>query len=172
MDPGDAEDGYVGNGTPALARDPREVVLTAVPLGCARKAPLPTPAHVLEVDYRFHDTSVIALRMRFDDEATARTFHDNRRTNLLACRGRSGGSAIGVLVGKVQRIGRTVLLSDRTPDSAPWTELAALDSRDVVLVAAQSRPGRPPFTPARTRDLAARFRPRPSAPAHEEGPTP
>lgn len=158
MDPGDAEEGYLGNGTPALARDPDEVVLTAVPLGCDRKAPLPTPEHVLEVDYSFHDTSVIALRMRFEDDGAARTFYDNRRENLRVCRGRSGGQAVGVLVGKLQELRRDALLSDRTPDSDPWTELAVLDGSDVVLMAAQSRPGRPPLTTDRAEGIAARFR--------------
>jgi hypothetical protein len=157
VDPGDAEEGYRGNGTPALERDPDEVVMTAIPLGCARKDRLPRPTHVLEVDYRFRDTSVIALRLRFARAQDARTFHVHRRDSLRACQGRSGGRAIGVLVRTVRLLDRGAVLSDRTPDSDPWSELAVLDGSEVVLLAARSRPDRPPLTIARAPALAAAF---------------
>lgn len=157
MDPGDAEEGYRGNGTPALERDPDEVVMTAIPLGCARKDPLPRPTHVLEVDYRFRDTSVIALKLRFARDQDARTFHVHRRDNLRACQGRSGGHAIGVLVRTVRLLDRGAVLSDRTPDSDPWSEVAAFDGSEVVLLAARSRPDRPPLTTDRAPALAAAF---------------
>ena len=43
VDNGSAEEGYVGNGTPTQARDPHEVVMTVVPLGCEQRSSLPIP---------------------------------------------------------------------------------------------------------------------------------
>ena len=63
VDPGSAEEGYAGNGTPALARNPQEVVQTAVPLGCARARPMPAPAHALEVDYRLRTSDADVARL-------------------------------------------------------------------------------------------------------------
>ena len=158
VDPGDAEEGYLGNGTPALARDPHEMVQAAFPLGCPRKVRLPVPKHALEVDYSYHDTRVVAVRMSFVDQAQATGFYGGRNADLLTCHGRSGGSAVGVLVKNVTSVGDHAVLSDRTPDSDPWTELAVLDGPDVVLLAAQNRPGEPPLTPDRAQALAAAFR--------------
>ena len=158
VDPGNTEEGYLGNGTPALARDPHEMVQAAVPLGCARHVALPTPAHVLEVDYSYRRTKVIAVRMSFRDPAGATGFYGARNADVTDCRGHSGGAGIGVLVGAVTSIGEHAVLSDRTPDSDPWAELAVLDGTDVVLVAAQARPGAPPLTRDGARTLAAAFR--------------
>jgi len=157
VDPGNSEEGYLGNGTPALARNPQEMVQAALPFGCARRVHLPTPAHALEVDYRYRGTTVIAVRMSFRDKPQATGFYAGRSADLMDCHGRSGGSGIGVLVRDVTSIGRHAVLSDRTPDSDPWTELAVLDGTDVVLVAAQSRPGTPPLTLSTAGTLAAAF---------------
>jgi len=158
VDPGDSEEGYLGNGTPALARNPQEMVQAALPFGCARRVPLPTPSHALEVDYRFGSTKVIAVRMSFRDGPQATGFYAGRSADLMDCHGRSGGAGIGVLVRAVTSIGRHAVLSDRTPDSDPWSELAVLDGSDVVLVAAQSRPDTPPLTRSTAGTLAAAFR--------------
>lgn len=58
----------------------------------------------------------------------------------------------------MDRLRDGVLLSDRTPQSDPWTELAVLDDDQVVLVAARTGLGRPPMTPSGARRLAALFR--------------
>ncbi len=158
VDSGDAEEGYVGNGTPALERDPEELATLAVPFGCARRAPMPTAEHALEVDYTASGVKVIAIRMQFSDVATARTLFEGRLTNLERCRGRSGGKAIGDLVTTVDRLGEGVVLSDRTPKSDAWVELAILDDDHVVLIAAQTLVGRPPMTRAQAQRLAATFR--------------
>jgi hypothetical protein len=158
VDPGDTEEGYLGNGTPALARDPREMVQAAVPLGCARRVALPSPAHALEVDYTYRGTKVVAVRMSFPDAAGAARFYGARTADLTDCRGRSAGAGIGVLVRSVADVGGHAVLSDRTPDSDPWSELAVLDGTDVVLVAAQSSPGTRPLTRDGARTLAAAFR--------------
>ena len=158
IDPGDAEEGYLGNGTPALARDPREIVQSALPFGCPRRDVLPGPQHALEVDYSYRRTKVIAVRLSFARAASARTFYERRRAALAACRGRSGGRAIGPLVTRVDRLTSTAVLSDRTPTSDPWSELAVLDRDDVVLVAAQTAPGRPPLAGRQARELARSFK--------------
>ena len=159
VDSGDAEEGYVGNGTPALARSPQEIVQTAVPFGCPRPARMPLPEHALEVDYAAGGTAVIAIRSQFADVATARTFYTARRDNLRACAGRGGG-AVGPLVTGLGPVGRDALLNGRTQRSDPWMELAVLDGDSVVLLASQNRAGRPPLTPATAPRFAAAFRTR------------
>lgn len=159
IDPGDSEEGYLGNGTPALARDPDEIVQTAVPFGCARRSPMPGPDHALEVDYRSHGTRVIAIRSQFAGPATARAFFSGRRANLQACVGVDGG-AVGPYVTPVRGYGAGITVNGRTQQSDPWTELAVLDGDSVVLVAAQSRINDPPLDPASTRTLARSFRTR------------
>lgn len=159
VDSGDAEEGYVGNGTPALARSPREIVQTAVPFGCPRPARMPLPGHVLEVDYAAGGTTVIAIRSAFADAATARTFFDSRRDNLRACLGRGGG-AVGPLVTDLRAVGAGVLLNGRTQRSDPWMELAVLDDDCVVLLASQNLADQPPLDRATAARLAASFRTR------------
>jgi hypothetical protein len=150
VDPGDAEEGYSGNGTPSLARSPQEIVQTAVPFGCTRNAPMPAPAHALEVDYKLHGAKVIAVRGSFASRARSSAFFTGRARNLRACEGRSGGAAIGTLVAHLTRPARDALASDRTPTSDPWREVAVLDGDVVALVAVQ---GHNPLTAAETRRL-------------------
>jgi hypothetical protein len=159
VDPGDTEEGYLGNGTPALARDPGEIVQTAVPFGCARRTPMPRPTHALEVDYATGGTKVVAIRSQFADATTARSFFGGRSANLRACVGVDGG-AVGPYVSDIRAYGAGVLVNGRTQQSDPWTELAVLDGDSVVLVAAQSRINDPPLDPASARDLARSFRTR------------
>jgi hypothetical protein len=137
VDPGDAEEGYAGNGTPTLARNPQEIVQTAVPFGCARPAAMPVPAHALEADYTMHGRKVIAVRSSFSGARAAVRFFTGRARNLRACAGRAGSAAIGPLVTAVRSRSKDALSSRRTPRSDPWQELSVLDRDSVVLVAAQ-----------------------------------
>ena len=155
VDPGSAEEGYAGNGTPTLARSPQEIVQTAVPFGCDRPSVLPAPTHALEVDYTVRGARVVAVRGTFADAARARTFFAGRSRDLRGCVGRSGSPAIGPLVASVTSPATDSLASDRTPRSDPWRELAVLDRDTVVLVAVQ---GTDPLTPAQTRRLVTAFR--------------
>ncbi len=155
IDPGDAEEGYAGNGTPSLARSPQEIVQTAVPFGCARKAPMPAPDHALEVDYTLHGAKVIAVRASFASPARSRAFFDGRASNLQACAGRSSSAAIGTLVADLTHPARDALANDRTPKSDPWRELAVLDGDVVALVAVQ---GDDPLTDADTTRLVRLLR--------------
>jgi hypothetical protein len=158
VDPGDAEEGYLGNGTPSLERDPSEVALASVPMGCPRPHRLPAPGHALEVDYTRAHTKVIAIRARFAGPGEASRFFDRRAATIAHCQGHSGGSAIGTLVETVSRPSPGVLLSDRTPRSDPWTELAVLDGPAVVLLAAPGRVEEPPLTAGDVGPLVKAFR--------------
>jgi hypothetical protein len=158
VDPGNAEEGYLGNGTPALERNPAEITLASVPMGCPRPHRLPRPAHALEVDYTRAQAKVIAIRARFADRSEAGEFFDRRAATISACRGRSGGRAIGTLVDSVSRPSQGVLLSDRTPRSDPWTELAVLDGPAVVLLAAPGRVEEPPLNQGDVGALVEAFR--------------
>lgn len=155
VDPGDPEEGYAGNGTPSLARSPREIVQTAVPFGCARPARMPAPFHALEVDYTFRGARVIAVRGSFASRARARAFFTGRARNLRACAGRTSGAAIGTLVSDITRPARYAFANARTPKSNPWYEVAVLDGGVVALVAVQ---GVDPLTATKTRRLVRLLR--------------
>jgi hypothetical protein len=160
VDPGIVEEGYRGNGTPALERDPGEVAATAVPFGCPRTGTIPTPDLALEVDYTLGGARVIAIRSAFSDRAAATAFFTARADQLRACVGRVEVPAVGALVRHVRRLGRGVLVSERTPDSpgSGWRELAVLDGSTVVLVATELRRDGPTPRSADLRRLARRFR--------------
>jgi hypothetical protein len=155
VDPGDAEEGYAGNGTPALERSPEEIAQTAVPFGCGRASAMPTPGHALEVDYTFAGAKVIAVRSEFRDRSTARKFFTGRSRNLGRCLGRTGSAAIGPLVDRITRPATDAVASDRTPKSDPWQEIAVLDGSTVAMVAVQG-PGR--LSDSQTRRIVALLR--------------
>ena len=158
VDPGDAGEGSRGSGTPALERDPAQVTLASVPTGCPHAHRLPRPGHAVEVDYTRARTKVIAIRARFSGPGKASEFFDRRAATISGCRGRSGGQGIGTLVDVVHRPSRGVLLSDRTPRSDPWTELAVLDGAAVVLLAAPGRVDEPPLNQGDVGSLVEAFR--------------
>ena len=155
VDPGNAEEGYAGNGTPSLARDPQELVQTAVPFGCDRRWEMPRPEHALEVDYTRRGRPVVAVRGQFADAPAAYAFFSARSRNLRACVGRSGSPAIGPLVTTVTGPAEGAVVSDRTPGSDPYSELAVLDGDTVVLLAVR---GRDALSPAQSRRLVEAFR--------------
>jgi hypothetical protein len=150
VDQGSAEGGYVGNGTPTLARIPSEVVATVLPLGCDRRSGLPTPSHVLETDYRqhTHGTAGVALRLRFTSSAAAGQFIAARRMDLMACANQAIEPADEGqhLVTGLGATGTGTYVSVRTDPTLPraaqsWTEIAGwLGGRDVVLLAVNARP--------------------------------
>lgn len=158
VDPGDVEEGYLGNGTPVLERAPAEVAALAVPFGCPRPRELPVPEHALEADYSADGVKVVAVRSELADRTTAARFFADRVAMLESCLGTVVSSGEGPLVTRVRRLGPHVILSDRTPGSDPWSELALLDGDQVVLVAARARPGSDPMTSAGVRTLATAFR--------------
>jgi hypothetical protein len=147
VDPGSAEDGYTGNGTSVVARDPGDLVAALLPLGCdavvVYATPLPVPAHALEADYAYLPTGVHAtgLVLQFHDIATARSFVQIYTAALRACR--SGSSVVTV----EPTPGPGLFLStqlDRVEHDT-WRELVAPAGRVVHLVAVEgaSTPLRP-----------------------------
>lgn len=158
VDMGGPEDGFTGNGTPALERDPAELAMLAVPLGCARPVELPVANHALEVRYRADQIEVVTVRVAFDDVATARRFFRDRLGLLHDCQGRQVSEGEGVLVGTVRRISPTTAVNDRTVESDPWTELSVRDGAHVVLMAARAPLDRPPMTPTSIRSLTDALR--------------
>lgn len=158
VDMGDAEEGYSGNSTPVLERDPTEVAALAVPFGCPRPVEVPVPDHALEVDYLVDGVSVIAVRASFGDPRTASRFFGTRARLLRGCAGTVVSRAEGPLVDRVRRLSATALLNDRTPDSDPWTELVVHDGDQVVLVAAGARLDSPPMSPDTVAGLVRAFR--------------
>lgn len=155
VDPGDAEEGYAGNGTPVVERSAAEIAQTAVPFGCERRSAMPPPVYALEVDYAFRGSKVIAVRGAFRDQAEARAFFVGRADNLRDCLGSSGSAAIGPLVGRLTEPASNALVSDRTPESDPWRELAVLDGSTVALLAVQ---GTDHLTESQTRRIVTLFR--------------
>lgn len=142
VDNGSAEEGYVGNGTPTQARDPHEVVMTVVPLGCEQRSSLPIPTHVLEADYRHgaRGTSGVGLRLRFATSAAAGQFVASRRADLKACAAQPADDGVRIVTG-LSSTGTGTYVSLRTDPTLPkaartWTEVSAwLGGRDVVLLA-------------------------------------
>ncbi len=164
IDPGDAEEGYAGNGTPTLARDPREVALAAVPFGCRRADRLPAPRNALEVDYEVRDSRVIVLGTAFGSPGTARAFFDARRRAIRGCAEADGGPAVGPLVGATRTrtvVGTVYFASERTPSSQPFTEHAFLAGDRVVLIAVPGLLDPGTLTRTEVRRLATFFGDRP-----------
>ena len=139
VDPGSAEDGYTGNGTSVVARDPGDVTAALLPLGCASDSvyatPLPVPAHVLEADYAYRPTGAHAsgLVLEFRDAATARSFVRVYTSALRACR--SGSSVVTVEPSP----GAGLFLSTQVDrvEHDTWRELVAPAGRVVHLLAVE-----------------------------------
>jgi hypothetical protein len=145
VDDGNQEDGYAGNGTPTVQRDPREVAGLAVPLGCVDRGQLPRPRWALETDYAQASSGTIGLvvRLRFATTSDATTFMVRRDAALAACAAQT--SRVGPnSTGLVQQLRTTagLTVSTRTDagdlqDGSAWTEIAEVGSpgTDVTLVA-------------------------------------
>lgn len=147
VDPGSAEDGYTGNGTSVVARDPGDVMAALLPLGCASDAvyatPLPLPAHALEADYAYRPTGAHAtgLVLEFRSSAVARGFVRVYTAALRACR--SGSTAVTVQPAP----GAGLFLSTQVDrvEQVTWRELVAPAGRVVRLVAVEG--ARTPIRP-------------------------
>jgi len=153
VDDGSQEDGYAGNGTPTVQRDPREVAGLAVPLGCVDRGHLPQPRWALESDYGHASTGTLGLviRLRFATVSSATAFMKRRDLALAACAAqtsRVGPNSTGLV--QQLRVVAGLTVSTRTEsgdlnDGSAWTEIAAVGSPagDVTLLAvnaAQSAP--------------------------------
>ncbi len=98
VDNGSTEDGYQGNGTPAMARDVDEVVAAITPLGC-RPLVLPTPEAALEVTYGRDDgTPAVGLVLEFSSPEVAVSFFQRRAQVMRTCQeSRSSRATVTVL---------------------------------------------------------------------------
>ena len=131
VDMGNAEDGYVGSGEPAIAREPESVIAALTPLGC-RPVPLPTPDRALEVTYQRKATPGVGLILQFDDQATATEFFDGHAEGLRRC-----VSAPRVNV-EIVRDATGVFVTTRTEElgeTPSWVEAMAVSDNEVTLIA-------------------------------------
>lgn len=131
VDHGNAEDGYVGSGEPATARDPVEVLGAITPLGC-RPGQLPVPTHALEVTYARDGLPGVGMLLRFGDEATATQFFDAHTGVISDCVGRRTVDLAVVRAEPREFISTRTEQLGQTPT---WVEGVALRDSEVLLVA-------------------------------------
>jgi hypothetical protein len=145
-DPGNAEEGYVGNGSPVYRREPAELLRVILPLGCLHRAALPAPTYALAEDYRSGARAATAMRLRFASAEQARVFFRTWSADLRRC-ARQGTDAMSGAAAPVAGVttSRGVLVSERldaTDDSGvvvPWTEAKVVRGRDLLLLSQQGR---------------------------------
>jgi hypothetical protein len=131
VDHGNAEDGYVGSGEPATARDPAEVLGAITPLGC-RPGQLPVPTHALEVTYARDDQPAVGMLLRFDDEATAAQFFDAHTGVISDCVGRH---SVDLAVVRAEPGAFISTRTEQLGQTPTWVEGVALRDTEVLLVA-------------------------------------
>jgi hypothetical protein len=140
VDAGSLEDGYTGNGTPTVARDPGDTVAALRPIGCAEESvyaeELPLPAHALEVDYRHRGTGAhgIGLALEFRDLATAEQFFDVYAQSLALCRSGEGGTTRVTMQASPGAEAIATVTVDPF-EQTTWRELAERSGRYVRLLA-------------------------------------
>ena len=89
VDPGGAEEGFLGNQTWTRRREPHQAAYEALPLGCGGQVPsgsLPVPQYALQGAYRTADGKPgTALLLRFTDAAKATAYRTGYQTRMAAC---------------------------------------------------------------------------------------
>jgi hypothetical protein len=131
VDRGDPEEGYVGSGEPAIARDPESVIDAITPLGCQPQQ-LPKPEHALEVTYRRAATPGVGLVLQFASSASADRFFATHSDVVTGC---VDSRKVNI---RVLTASENVLLSTRTEQlgqTPTWVEGARLEGRTVTLIA-------------------------------------
>ena len=131
IDHGNAEDGYLGSGEPATAREPESVLAAITPLGC-RPGTLPIPASALEVTYAKGNVPGVGLVLRFDDEQTAARFFSAHAGVLTRCVGSKGVDLV------VKERSGDLLVTTRAEqlgETPRWTEGVGLQGNEVMLIA-------------------------------------
>jgi hypothetical protein len=141
VDGGSVEDGYTGNGTPSVARDPEDTVIAVRPIGCAEESvyaeALPVPRFALEVDYR-HRTGAngVGLALEFADAQAASEFFEVYTRSLALCRsGGSGATRVTVQASPGADAVATVTVDPL--EQTTWRELAERSGRVVRLLAVE-----------------------------------
>lgn len=128
------EPGDVEGPPPSRRRDARGAVRGSVPRGCPDPGPRSSAVGAVTVTYEVSGSWVDATRIFFTTPRSAAAFARDRRRSLAACRGTGGGPSVGPLVTRVQALDPTTTLSDRTPRSDAYSEVAVVDGRSVVVV--------------------------------------
>jgi hypothetical protein len=131
VDNGNAEDGYLGSGEPAIARDPVSVLAAITPLGC-RPGRLPMPVAALEVTYTRGDLPGVGLLLQFGDDAAAARFFAEHSGVLDRC---AGSSRVEL---SIKRHTEDLLVSTRVEqlgETPVWTEGVGLRGTEVMLIA-------------------------------------
>jgi hypothetical protein len=89
VDPGGAEEGFLGNQTWTRRREPHQAAYEALPLGCAGQLPsgsLPVPQYALQGAYRSADDKPgTALLLRFTDPGKASAYRAGYQARMAAC---------------------------------------------------------------------------------------
>ena len=137
----DLEDG-AGNDTPFQQRNPEEIVVTTIPMGCEQRSPSPTPLNVLQATYQDPETAryAVVLRMRFGTEEEAERFAALRLTDLVACRDQPDDPYSGAPA-PVQEVDSSTATYQLPGEPATWTTIAALDGTDLVTLDTDADPG-------------------------------
>lgn len=131
VDHGNAEDGYVGSGQPATARDPESVLAAITPLGC-RPGQLPMPDSALEVTYAKGEVPGVGLVLRFGDNQTASQFFAEHARVLMRC-----VASKGVDLDVKERTDNLLVTTraEQLGDTPVWAEGAGLQGDEVMLIA-------------------------------------
>lgn len=135
VDAGSIEDGYAGNGTPAMARDPQDAARSVLPFGC-RPQKVPTPTHALEVSYTYDGTTQaqrpgVALAMLFKSQQHAKAFYSTHVANLRSCAKRHDAP----LMIRAQEPADKFVYQRHERHSLPWNEAIKLRNNQVMFVA-------------------------------------
>jgi hypothetical protein len=139
---GNVEDGYTGNGTPVVARDPHDAAAALLPLGCAEGSvyatPMPVPLHALEADYVYAPTGAHAtgLALDYGDAATADRFVRLYTRALRRCVSGSGGTMV-VTVEPAPAAGAFASVQVDRLERTTWRELVVPAGRVVRLIAVE-----------------------------------
>jgi hypothetical protein len=140
----DLEDG-TGNDSPFQERDPEEIVLYTIPMGCEVRSETPVPRNVLQATYGHEESGsfAVALRLRFADDQEAEQFAADRVADLRTCSAQpddpfSGAEAPVV---RVSEDGERSLVEYRLPgDPTTWHSAATVVGSDVVTLDSDADP--------------------------------
>jgi hypothetical protein len=142
VDGGSTEDGYTGNGTPSVARDPQDVLAAVRPIGCADEQvyaeALPVPRYALEVDYRHRPTGSngVGIALEFADADGAARFLEVYTRSLDLCRPGAQGATSVAREGAPGSDALATVTVDPV-ERTRWRELTERSGRVVRLIAVE-----------------------------------
>jgi hypothetical protein len=140
----DPEDG-AGNGSPFQQRDPDEIVVATIPMGCEARSPSPVPENVLQATYAHPGSGsyAVALRMRFGSPEAADEFAAVRAADLATCRDQPddpySGAPAPVLESSIEG-SRTTTTYRLVGEPDTWYGLALVAGRDVLTIDTDADP--------------------------------